>query len=167
MDSRSNEIMAIPELLEMLALDGCIVTIDAMGCQKRTAQTIRDREADHVLSLQSNQSQLHEAVAETFAVEQAEGFEGCDYDCHKTVNKNYTRRCWALGTPVRGPRRGLARPVQPVAVRQLRSAGRQGGGTVRHSAGLPVSGTAGRGHHSGHLAAHHPCCGRTAGGPHV
>lgn len=49
------------------------------------------------------QSQLHEAVAETFAVELAEGFEGCDHDCHKTVNKNHdrieTRRCWAQGTP--------------------------------------------------------------------
>ena len=70
----------------MLALDGFIVTIDAMGCQKRIAQTIRDRGADYVLSLQSNQSQLHEAVAETFTVEQAEGFESCDHDYHKTVN---------------------------------------------------------------------------------
>lgn len=51
----------------------------------------------------ATQSQLHEAVAETFAVELAEGFEGCDHDRHKTVNKNYgrigTRRGWALGTP--------------------------------------------------------------------
>ena len=39
-----------------------------------------------MLSLQSNQLQLHEAVAETFAVEQAEGFESCDHDCHKTMN---------------------------------------------------------------------------------
>jgi predicted transposase YbfD/YdcC len=46
---------------------------------------------------------LHEAVVETFAVEQAEGFEGCDHDFHQTVNKNHgrieTRRCWVLGTP--------------------------------------------------------------------
>lgn len=47
--------------------------------------------------------QLHEAVAETFLVKQVEGFEGCDHDCHKTVNQNHgcikTRRCWVLGTP--------------------------------------------------------------------
>ena len=56
-----------------------------------------------MLSLQSNQSHLHEAVAETFAVEQAEGFEGCDHDRHKIMNKNRgrieTRRCRALGAP--------------------------------------------------------------------
>ncbi len=102
-DDRSNEITAIPAQLETLALDGCLVTIDAMGCQKRIAQTIRDRGADYVLALKGNQPQLHEAVVETFAVEQAEGFEGCDHDCHQTVNKNHgrieTRRCWVLGTP--------------------------------------------------------------------
>ena len=80
-----------------------IVTIDAMGCQKRIAQTIRDRGADYVLALKGNQPQLHEAVVETFAVEQAEGFEGCNHDFHQTVNKNHgrieTRRCWVLGTP--------------------------------------------------------------------
>ena len=101
-DDRSNEITAIPKLLEMLVLDGGIVTIDAMGCQKRIAYTIRDRGANYVLALKGNQPQLHEAVVETFAVEQAEGFEGCDHDFHQTVNKNHgrieTRRCWALGT---------------------------------------------------------------------
>ena len=102
-DDRSNEITAIPALLETLALEGCIVTIDAMGYQKRIAQTIRDRGADYVLALKGNQPQLSEAVVETFAVEQAEAFEGCEYDFHKTVNKNHgrieTRRCWVIGTP--------------------------------------------------------------------
>ena len=100
---KSNEITAIPELLEMLVLEGGIVTIDAMGCYTRIAQTIRDRGADYVLALKDNQPQLHEAVVETFAVEQAEGFAGCDHDFHKTVNKNHgrieTRRCWVIGTP--------------------------------------------------------------------
>ena len=72
MDDYSNEITAIPELLEMLVLEGRIVTIDALGCQKRIAQTIRNRGADYVLALKGNQLQLHEAVVETFAVEQAE-----------------------------------------------------------------------------------------------
>ena len=101
-DDHSNEITAIPALLETLALEGCIVTMDAMGCQKRIAETIRDRGADYVLALKGNQPQLHEAVVETFTVEQAEGFEGCDHDFHQTVNKNHgrieTRRCWVIGT---------------------------------------------------------------------
>ena len=102
-DDKSNEITAIPALLETLGLDGCIVTIDAMGCQKRIARTIREQEADHVLALKGHQPQLHEAVVETFAVEQAEAFESCDHDCHQTVNNNHgrieTRRCWAIRAP--------------------------------------------------------------------
>ncbi len=62
MDDRSHAITAIP------ALEGCIVTMDAMGCQKQLAETIRDRGVDHVLALKGNQSPLHEAVVETFAV---------------------------------------------------------------------------------------------------
>ena len=111
-DDKSNEITAIPELLEMLVLEGGIVTIDAMGCYTRIAQTLRDRGADYVLALKDNQPPWHEAVVETFA--------GCDYDFHKTVNKNHgrieTRRCWVIGTPAYiryvGPRRALARPAQ-------------------------------------------------------
>lgn len=88
-DDRSNEITAIPALLETLALEGCIVAMDAMGSQKRIAETIRDRGADYVLALKGNQPQLDEAVVKTFAVKQAEAFEGCDHDFHKTVNKNH------------------------------------------------------------------------------
>ena len=102
-DDKSNEIRAIPELLEMLVLEGGIVTIDAMGCYTRIAQTIRDRGAGYVLALKDNQPQLHEAVVETFAVEQAEAFEGCDHNFHQTVNKIHgrieTRRCRVIGTP--------------------------------------------------------------------
>ncbi len=99
---KSNEITAMPALLEMLVLEGGIVTIDAMGCYTRIAQTIRWG-ADYVLALKENQPQWHAAVVETFAPEQAEAFEGCDHDFHKTVNKNHgrieTRRCWVIGTP--------------------------------------------------------------------
>ena len=102
-DDRSNEITAIPALLETRVLEGSIVTIDAMGCQKRMAETIRDRGTDYGLALKGNQPPLHEAVVETFAVEQVEGFEGCDHDFHKTANNNHgrieTRRCWVIGTP--------------------------------------------------------------------
>ena len=55
------------------------------------ARTIRDQDANHVLALKGNQPQLHEAVVETFAVEQAEDLEGCHHDFHKTVNQNHGR----------------------------------------------------------------------------
>ena len=101
-DDQSNEITAIPALLKMLVLEGGIVTIDAMGCQKRIAQTLRDREVDYVLVLKDNQPQLNQAVVETLAVEPAEAFEDCNHDFHKAVNKGHgrteTRRCWVLGT---------------------------------------------------------------------
>ena len=61
-DEKSNEITAIPTLLEMLELKDCIVTIDAMGCQKDIAEKIIEAEADYVLSLKGNHSALHEDV---------------------------------------------------------------------------------------------------------
>jgi hypothetical protein len=64
---KSDEITAIPLLLELLALGGCIVTIDAMGCQTAVAAQIISQEADYVLSLKGNQGRLHEEVAEYFA----------------------------------------------------------------------------------------------------
>jgi predicted transposase YbfD/YdcC len=59
---KSNEITAIPELLKVLELEGCIVTIDAMGCQKEIAATIITRDADYVLGLKGNRETLHEEV---------------------------------------------------------------------------------------------------------
>ena len=58
-DEKSNEITAIPELLKILALSGCIVTIDAMGTQTEIAQTIRDAQADYLLSVKENQGHLY------------------------------------------------------------------------------------------------------------
>ena len=66
---KSNEIIAIPKLLEMLAIEGAIVTIDAMGCQRDIAQKILDKKADYVLALKGNQGSLREDV-ELFATEQ-------------------------------------------------------------------------------------------------
>ena len=57
---KSNEITAIPQLLDLLDLQGCIVTIDAMGCQREIAQQIVDGGADYVLAVKENQGQLHE-----------------------------------------------------------------------------------------------------------
>ena len=66
-DGKSNEITAIPELLDMLALKGAIVTIDAMGTQKAIARGIVDKDADYVLALKGNQTSLHEDAALFFA----------------------------------------------------------------------------------------------------
>jgi predicted transposase YbfD/YdcC len=65
-DAKSNEITAIPLLLELLDLKGCTVTIDAMGCQKEIAATIREREADYVLAVKENQPTLLHAVQQAF-----------------------------------------------------------------------------------------------------
>ena len=70
-DEKSNEITAIPTLLEMLELKGCIVTIDAMGCQKEIAKQITDAEADYVFGLKGNQSSLHDDVRLYFETEGA------------------------------------------------------------------------------------------------
>ena len=66
-DTKSNEITAIPELLKVLELKGCIVTIDAMGCQKDIARGIVARKADYVLAVKGNQESLHKAVLAVFA----------------------------------------------------------------------------------------------------
>jgi predicted transposase YbfD/YdcC len=61
-DGKSNEITAVPQLLRALELSGCIVTLDAMGCQKKIAREIREADADYVLALKGNQSVVHEEV---------------------------------------------------------------------------------------------------------
>ena len=66
-DGKSNEITAIPELLDMLNLKGAIVSIDAMGTQKEIARRIVDKGADYVLALKGNQTSLHEDAALFFA----------------------------------------------------------------------------------------------------
>ena len=62
-DAKSNEITAIPELIKTLALEGAIVTIDAMGCQKKITHAIIDEKADYVLQVKDNQKCLHEDIA--------------------------------------------------------------------------------------------------------
>ena len=76
-DAKSNEITAIPALLKLLLLKGCIVTLDAMGCQTEIAQTIIDRKADDVLALKENQDTLYDEVQHLFA--DAEETGGADY----------------------------------------------------------------------------------------
>ena len=63
---KSNEITAIPALLEVLSIKGCIITIDAMGCQKEIASKIISQQGDYLLSLKGNQGNLHSSVKDFF-----------------------------------------------------------------------------------------------------
>ena len=65
-DEKSNEITAIPELLDLLEIKGLIVTIDAMGCQKKIAEKIIEKKADYLFSLKGNQEKIHEDVKDFF-----------------------------------------------------------------------------------------------------
>lgn len=100
-DDKSNEITAIPQLLALLDLSGCIVTIDAMGCQKEIAAQIVAQEADYVLALKGNQSGLLEDVQELFEYATEINFVDCDH--HQTIEKNHgrieIRDCWTTAHP--------------------------------------------------------------------
>jgi len=88
---KSNEIVAIPALLDMMAIEGAVVTIDAMGCQRHIAQKIMDKKADYVLALKGNQGTLRDDV-ELFATEQkATGFKDTKVSHHKTVDGDHGR----------------------------------------------------------------------------
>jgi predicted transposase YbfD/YdcC len=75
-ETKSNEITAIPELLQMLDLTAATVTIDAMGCQKEIARQVVERGGDYVLSLKANQPSLHEDVQMYLDDGIAHGFRG-------------------------------------------------------------------------------------------
>lgn len=97
--AKSNEKTAIPELLATLALEGCIVTIDAMGTQASIAQAIRDRGADYILAVKNNQPNLAEALRDFF--EQFKNApERTPHTAVQTVEKDHgrleTRRCYAF-----------------------------------------------------------------------
>lgn len=105
-DSKSNEITAIPELLNLLEIAGCIITIDAMGCQKTIAQTIIDKKADYILTLKGNQGSLHSCVRQWFEQARAQGFEGIEYSYAQTTESNHDRieirKCWTVPVSVLG-----------------------------------------------------------------
>ena len=104
---KSNEITAIPQLIAVLNLQGCIVTIDAMGCQTEIAAQIIEKKGDYVLSLKGNQGQMHEDTQEMFAHFEKIGFANVAHDYHKTVNKGHgrleTRECWSFNPSDHAP----------------------------------------------------------------
>lgn len=95
-DNKSNEITAVPELLRMLELSGCIVTTDAMGTQKNIAKEISEADADYVLALKGNQTKAHEEI-KAFLDEAITRKEG-HLDTWEKVEKDHgrleTRRAW-------------------------------------------------------------------------
>ena len=102
-DQKSNEITAIPRLLDLLELNGCIVTIDAMGCQREIAQGILDRGADYLLAIKENQGRLYQDVRDLFDGAEGLGWDGVPYDYATTLNKGHgrieRRECWAISDP--------------------------------------------------------------------
>ena len=90
-DEKSNESVAIPKLLTMLRLEGAIVTIDAMGCQKEVARQIVSKNADYVLALKGNQGALREDVELFAAEQQANGFKDTAVSQHETVDGDHGR----------------------------------------------------------------------------
>ena len=100
---KSNEIVAIPALLDGLDIEGAVVTIDAMGCQTAIARRIRTGGADYVLALKDNQPTLHDLVAHHFAVVGDGDAAGLAAATRATVGKGHgrgeVRRCWATDDP--------------------------------------------------------------------
>lgn len=90
-DEKSNEITAIPKLLETLHLQGCIVTIDAMGCQKAVVKDVVDKGADYVISLKGNQGTLHEKTKDFFEEARQERFETVPHVYTETSEKGHGR----------------------------------------------------------------------------
>jgi len=95
---KSNEITAIPELLKRLVLDGCLITIDAMGCQKAIAKCITENNGDYLLAVKANQPKLLEGVQKTFEGKHAKAYQRPLIDYIETQennrNRREIRRCW-------------------------------------------------------------------------
>jgi predicted transposase YbfD/YdcC len=91
-DAKSNEITAIPQLLELLNIKGCIVTIDAMGCQIAIAAQIVAQGGDYVLALKGNQGTLAAEVEEAFIDADAKEYVGCDSQVLETSEQGHGRR---------------------------------------------------------------------------
>jgi predicted transposase YbfD/YdcC len=102
-DEKSNEITAIPELLKILDISGCIITIDAIGTQTKIAKAIVDNGADYLLSVKENQGHLFEEISWLFEYDQQNNFKDAAYDYAKTTNKGHgrieIRECWSISDP--------------------------------------------------------------------
>lgn len=97
-EDKSNEITAIPELLDALFLKGCIVTLDAMGCQKAIVEKIVEKGGDYVISLKGNQGSLHDDIKLFLESEKKNDFKKTSHDYFETTEKGHgrveTRKYW-------------------------------------------------------------------------
>lgn len=90
-DKKSNEITAIPELLKLLELSGCIVTIDAMGCQKEIVKLITEQNADYIITLKKNQGSLHKNVEQLVKSAIRTRFKGIEHSEYHTREQAHGR----------------------------------------------------------------------------
>jgi predicted transposase YbfD/YdcC len=99
-DEKSNEITAIPQLLQLLDLRGYLVTIDAIGTQTAIAGLIRERGGDYLLAVKENQGHLYADLEQLFAGDQREGFRNAGYSHARKVDNSHgrleIRECWAI-----------------------------------------------------------------------
>jgi predicted transposase YbfD/YdcC len=100
---KSNEIRAIPKLLRVLELTGCLVTIDAIGCQTKIAEAIVQQRGDYLLAVKENQGQLYQDLQDLFAGCEEVHFRQVPHGYARTVNKGHgrieIRQCWTLSDP--------------------------------------------------------------------
>jgi predicted transposase YbfD/YdcC len=102
-DDKSNEITAIPKLLKLLEVRGCIVMVDAIGTQTKIAKMIVEQGGDYVLAVKENQGHLYEDIHDLFADNQQFNYEGIPHSYAKMVNKDHgrieIRQCWTISDP--------------------------------------------------------------------
>ena len=99
-DEKSNEITAIPRLLEALDISGCLVTIDAIGTQIKIAEKIVAQGGDYLLAVKENQLHLYEDLERLFSLDEQEGFQSSGYSYTRKVDSSHgrmeIRECWAI-----------------------------------------------------------------------
>jgi predicted transposase YbfD/YdcC len=99
-EEKSNEITAIPKLLKLLDIRGCLITVDALGTQREIAEQIIDQGGDYLFAVKENQGQLYEDLEMLFSVDQADGFRADGYSHDRRVSNNHgrmeIREGWAI-----------------------------------------------------------------------
>lgn len=119
-EEKSNEITAIPELLKLLNIKGCTVTLDAMGCQKDIAAQIREQQGHYVLALKGNQSSLHDDMQQLFGEGTQTDFEGMNHEVYETVESGHgrteQRACHVIEIPKDHPQRQVWTDLRTLAV---------------------------------------------------
>ncbi len=119
-DDKSNEITAVPKLLELLELSGAVVTLDAMHCQRETAQAIRARGADYVLTVKRNQPGLWNELGDLFIAYGEHDYQAPELRRHTKTERNRGRRerrdCFVAPAPESLRRRGEWADVQSVGM---------------------------------------------------